>query len=1112
VKTTRIIFTIFFSILFFLNSSPCFSSTSLEKSLWLVVHVRDYETDMPIANVSVTATLLTLWGAKSIGPVLTNETGLIKVFLGNVSWKETSATPILNDLSLSGNHVLIKVADLFMEDQQYVSEYIQNLTKYSEMRIPLSQKITEDNIIVQCDLWVLKGKLIKVSSRDPITGEEVVLSVKPAVKSALQSSDYEKYYLFPLNYHVTITQEYAPVSQRIYSPIKVIMEENTTLINWMYYAAREYVEREISRLDAEIKRLSPILSSEIKEFQAIKRLFNLVLYFYWKAEYDPALGGAKIAATRLDDLKKWFSELKMMSFLSLIGVSISAYGFASLLSSLFFTDPSESKKRLAGKITTFTLLMLMFTLTFPFFRVASNIIWEKIIGTYTYNTVLIADILGCFAVGSITYLLFTLISLKETVTDLALQLGMRNLKRRKLRTVLTLITVAIVVSSGIFLVNISLSRTIKMRDLGIGTNTAGVIIQPRIESKKVSFFDKYDVDWIRMQSWCKDIGYKTEIKEIEQVGTTAILRTPLLSLNENFEVVKIVGINAEFMEKYYDLSKYIIGSWKDFSAGEQVALASKSFRVPLNTYVQLAVKEDVVVPGALMPGQPKIIGNFRVVGIFDPEDLSRIPRIDGFPLFSDATNLILVPVGTIRDVTDFSEITIITQEHVDPLEVAKELTYMLELPIIANKDGLSVIVEWSAEFSIKGLIPYLPSLVIAGLMMYTTMFSIHEERKREFITLSILGLDPKNVFWVFLVEALLLGLTGTFIGFFGSYIIGFVLFYLTKLLGIYSSPPTFLFSFTNWSAPSILFALFIGIFMVFMGSCLPAIKTQKLSLLSREKKRRMTGELIIEGEIASFTLPIRTSVQNSDLLFLYIKEILAKSEQRFVNPHSIEGKMYRDGSFEVSFLLLLGSSSFSNMPCKIKGVRKGEILTLITEFPASFIEYGRVKEILRELEKNVIGFSAWKEMQRKMSILRRTPEKRKTMEDIMAEVKELIEQIKNYNRKLKILEAQKRKIPEEIYEEFRQKHLCALEENMKNIRFLATNLEPYYKELSKRLEDLEFKISRITVAYNLGDISEEDYMKICGPLKAKYLALKDKLQEIEKIFDFLNKPSTFQSF
>jgi hypothetical protein len=450
-----------------------------------------------------------------------------------------------------------------------------------------------------------------------------------------------------------------------------------------------------------------------------------------------------------------------------------------------------------------------------------------------------------------------------------------------------------------------------------------------------------------------------------------------------------------------------------------------------------------------------------------------------------------------------SEVTVIPNEEVDPVQLGEELAYMFGIPIIANENGLSMRIEWGFELSVAGLLPYMPPLVIAGLMMYVTMASIFEERRKEFVTLATLGLDPSNTFKVFLAEALLLGLMGTFLGFFGSYIIVLALSYATGSLG--GTAVSNLSLTPNWSMFSILVALFTGVVMVFLGGYIPAVRTQGVSLMGRVKKKALVGELVSEGNVTSYALPIRINIQNSEMLYTFIRETLGKFKQSFIDSHSIKGEMYGDGTFKVSFVYMSrGQALF--VPFEIKGERKEEILTPIIEFPSRFKSYEQTRRILCDLEIYALGFTTWKDMQRKIQIIRKAPKKQKSVEEILNEILAAIDQIKDFNKKLKILEARKGKISEEIYEEFKEKYTNLVEEETKALRTKVIGLESYYSELQEETKKISTEIERTAVVHSLGEISQEVYVKTCGPLEAKQEALKRKIAELEEIFEFIKRP------
>jgi ABC-type antimicrobial peptide transport system permease subunit len=715
------------------------------------------------------------------------------------------------------------------------------------------------------------------------------------------------------------------------------------------------------------------------------------------------------------------------------------------------------------------------------------------------NISLPLSLLGCLMIGSLTYFTVQLISArKKTMTDLAMQLGVRSLKRRRSRTILTLITITIIVSSAIVFVNISMNRDTRIREQWAGTDTSGVIIIPNTYQTQIS---KYDINWIRSQQWCGELSYVESVLKLEDDGTAMdIIREGFLETDDQQTVVEILGVDLDYMEEHYQISEKVTGFWDRFLKGEQVAIIPTNFGIMTNEPITLGaietLAERVEVP----------FGEFHVVATFDPQTaFSNLVKIDGSSLFENASMLVLVPTESINSPAfTISEITVLTKPGVEPLDVAQELAYTLVAETIANKEGVSQRIVWSTEFSITGLIPCLPPLIIAGLMMYTTMFSVYEERKKEFTTLATLGLDPHNAFQVFLVEALLLGSMGTFIGFFGSYILGAGLFYLASFLNTPELSELVL-PFTHWSMPAILVALLTGVIMVFLGGFIPAIKAQGISLMGREQKREMIGELISSEGVTSLTLPIRETVRNGEMLFSYVRETIGKFKASLVDPPSVKGELYRDGTFRVSFIALADMYRVT-VPCEIKGVRKGEILVPVIEFPTSYKSYERIRLVIRDLEQYMIGFSAWKEMQLKMTIVREAPRRQKTIEEIMTEIKDVVNQVKDCGKKLKILNGQKGKLSEEVFNEFREKYIKMINEKSKSLRTMTINLEPHHKEIQEEINKIEVEVERITTAYSLGEITEEEYVKTSGPPQQRLAELRERVAEMEEIFDFLKKP------
>ena len=887
-----------------------------------------------------------------------------------------------------------------------------------------------------------------------------------------------------------------------YPTLRLKVNENTSFINWMYCAALSYEEREMNLINKKIAQLNSLglpLDQETKECKTLENLARKVLNLYDKREYSVALNGMNLFVNRKMSLENWISNLKTLAVVGAICISLFAYGLSSIFSSFLFEEPAKNKERLVTKTLFFSSLMILFSLTNPSSKIACVMIIEKAINASIPKADLFTILFGTFTISTLIYFLMALISVKKSpLTDLALQLGIRSLKRRPFRTVLTLITIVIIVSSSIILINVSVSRGSEIRGSWPSTKISSLII--RSNPSALIKLSMYDVSWIKKQEWCNNITYMEEISQRESLGEGQIIRSSILTAEDKFrKIVNVIFVDPEFMNEYYNFSRYIRGFWKDFSKGKKVIILPINYDIAIGDYVTLSVNEMLITATSSLLLGTRELSVLQVIGKFDPSQLIKLKKMDNSLLFKDPANTVLIPIDAIKDPSvAISEINVITSPDFDPITVAKEIAYLLGVPVIANKNGFSFLIEWSIKISAVGFIQYLIPIIIGGLMMYMTMASIYEERKRELSTLAILGLDPGNTFLTFIIETLLFGLLGTFIGFFGSYILTLIISYLSPLLGASS-----FITQINWSVFTIFVALFTGVVMTFLGGYIPSIRAQGLSLLGRRKVRELVGELIVEGDDVVFTLPIRESLRNSELLYSYTRETLKKLP--LIDSHSIKGEIHGDGSFNISFVATDPRGNIL-IPCKLDGERDKDVLTLSIVFPRSYIEYKQIRRILRDLEAHMIGFSTWRDIQLKMKIVREAPKKRKTMDEILEEVKYVMEQMKDFSKKLKILESQKERLTEEIYNEFRQKYLKMLEEKFKVLRSMSIGLEPYLNQIREEIRKTNLEIERITIAYNLGEINEEEYIKVCSPMQNKLTMLKSKLKELEEIFEFLKKP------
>ncbi|MCS7119985.1 MAG: hypothetical protein NZ952_02110, partial [Candidatus Bathyarchaeota archaeon] len=620
--------------------------------LWLILRFRDFNTNLPISNVKVNVSLFTDQGARTISALITNETGTVQFFLGNVLATSSFRNRRLTDIFISDNYTLIKVQNVFIEDysastRNYSASYSKNWTIHRGLQIDLEYNNYGNYHCLEGTIWLLRGKLVLVSDINPVNGKKETLFLVPAFKTNISTGNqFQSYYFFPINYPVTIFHgvrtwaDYELQKANLFSPIITTVNDNTTLINWVQHAAEVYAHNQLSIVEDEIEWLRacgyPTIT-ESDEYRAIGSLLERAVRLYEIGEYESALGGASICDQKLAELKGWFANIKMLAVATSIGISFFAYGLASLLASMIYEEASENRNRLLCKITVFSLILLMFSLTHPSMKIAYAIM----VGGQ--QTGLALSLLGCLAIGILTYFFMLLFSIrKKAVTDLSVQLGIRSLKRRKSRTLLTLITITIMVSSAIVFVNISMNREIKIRSEWKGTSAQGIILKP---NTYLSPLTSYDIEWMSAQTWCKELAYIEGIKPWEMTADGSLNRIGQVILNNYHYTVEILGVNPEFMQRYYNLAAHITAAWHEFVPGKSVAIVPTTLGLKINEYVTLAVEE---ILGESTSG--RIFGDFRVVGTYDPvTSFTDLMRIDGTPLFQTEYDLILVPIGSIND-------------------------------------------------------------------------------------------------------------------------------------------------------------------------------------------------------------------------------------------------------------------------------------------------------------------------------------------------------------------------------------------------------------------------------------------------------------------------------
>ncbi|RLE90155.1 MAG: hypothetical protein DRJ49_00750 [Thermoprotei archaeon] len=256
----------------------------------------------------------------------------------------------------------------------------------------------------------------------------------------------------------------------------------------------------------------------------------------------------------------------------------------------------------------------------------------------------------------------------------------------------------------------------------------------------------------------------------------------------------------------------------------------------------------------------------RLDGIYDPlgsiKPMKYIPR--------DTTGLQKIPcradeiiIVTRRIVFTYmisrGSLLIFKNENV-MYEAAKEISRELRIPVIVAVNGYAKTVTIGKILHIRGI----PTLVIAmlgGLVMMVSMLASVYERRNEFKIYSALGLNPDNIKYISLTEALILGFTGGGIGYLVGLLVSYLCSEVLELEGFVLS------SSQLWGIGSVVIAVLIST----LSSIYPIERASLEVVPSMERKWKLREDLRKEFEIS---LPFRIPAGKEKHFIIFTKNRL----------------------------------------------------------------------------------------------------------------------------------------------------------------------------------------------------------------------------------------------
>lgn len=444
-------------------------------------------------------------------------------------------------------------------------------------------------------------------------------------------------------------------------------------------------------------------------------------------------------------------------------------------------------------------------------------------------------------------------------------IALRNLRRRKLRTALTVTTVIILVFGFITTTSVSMGRGLVTQAMGKASVPIEVLL---IEEPDTQIIDSFlplpetFITWLESKPNVTLVAPKAENTPRLLAEAIGSLSSPSMSIG----ISGILGIEP--------------------SREAWVTLINKT--VVEGAYLQDGEDDGILLSASLVKTLEVKVGDevhflnqrFRVVGFYGDEALEGLRDVHGNPIMprylqpQPGGPPIAVPLRG-------NQIVVMTfnRAMTFPDVVISRVSIQMSTP--ENIQNFAQIIastfEYSAWVSIGGKLQlqfvggYLeekgmtmtPLLMgIVTLIVGTTVYAAVEERRNELAILSSIGLNPTHITVIFLAEAAIIGFIGGGLG----YLMGTVGY---RVMGFTIGPLTVR---EKVSADWGLFAMLFSITATLLGALIPALKASTVVTPSLQRKWKLEGQDQSLGSEKGLDmeLPVKIRPREVDLFLDYM--------------------------------------------------------------------------------------------------------------------------------------------------------------------------------------------------------------------------------------------------
>jgi hypothetical protein len=466
---------------------------------------------------------------------------------------------------------------------------------------------------------------------------------------------------------------------------------------------------------------------------------------------------------------------------------------------------------------------------------------------------------------------------------LSFSLGIGNMRKRKMRTLLVGLTVAVVSFSLVALTSTQLIPSVYFTNTSYISPYNGFFIRNGL-MRPSEFLSQSTVNYIRSlvpegSTFCPRVWYYPQ--SIDGRVVQAIISTE----NKSVYVSAIIGLSYREVELTSGFNYSLIeGNWfkkEDYynviiphevakalgaKVGERIYLDG----IPL--VVSGIINESVLTQSLLEITQSI---DKRTITPLDPNLMTSTlvseSALGVEELFVPLPwqSVVIVPYDLAIDMG--GSVVSISVKVTDPESIVKISSE------IVRTTGLSVVIGINEKVSYISLLTsanflgmqflIFPVLIAGGTILSSLLGAI-KERENEIKILSSIGLSPLGVGALFLAEVSTYAVIGSLLGYIGGMIANIT------LVSSGLMPREFTL---NYSSISVVLSLFIAIALTFLSAIYPVVKTSKLVTPSLERKWSIPTKPV--GDLWTIPVPFRSpSMQEAVGVLRYLHEYLSAYE------------------------------------------------------------------------------------------------------------------------------------------------------------------------------------------------------------------------------------------